>query len=386
MERLVGVIKNYAWGSTTHLAGLRGEQFSVLPESELWLGAHPVASATLPESGGIGLLEAIEANPDVELGREVSDRFGHRLPYLLKLLAADSPLSVQVHPSQAQAELGFAAENDAGLALDDPTRSFRDDNHKPEMIVALSAFEALVGFNTATAVIELIDLLDVDELADVRAVIEASGVAAAVAPIVSLDPSARRSATSAVAAHAAAVKGPRAADAALVASMAREFPGDPGVLLAMLLNRVVLEPGQAVYLGAGVLHSYVRGFGVEIMANCDNVVRGGLTAKHIDVGTLVDLIDPDAETPHILNPTGAVTAYETPAPEFSLVRLVEPDGWSRQPEGPEIILAVEGSTNLSRGDRELELVPGEAAWVRPGADPVELTSDGVVFVAAVGTG
>lgn len=384
MERLAGVIMNYAWGSTTHLARLRGEQFSLLPESELWFGAHPVASATLPASGGIGLLEAIEADPQHELGESVAETYNGRLPYLLKLLAADTPLSVQVHPSIAQAKAGFSAENDAGLSIDDPLRSFRDDNHKPELIVALSEFEAMVGFADRESVLQLFDLFAVEELDVVRSHVAEAGVAASLEMIVLLDATVLREATVMLAWRADSIEGPRRDDARAIGNMARDFPGDPGVVLAMLLNRVVLEQGEGVYLGAGVLHAYVKGFGVEIMANCDNVIRGGLTSKHIDVATLVDIVDPDARDPLILRPTGRVTEYQTPAREFSLTRLVQPDGWPLTPAGPVILLGVSGSTNVVQEDRELVLAPGEALWIRPNDGSYTVSSDGDAFIAAVG--
>lgn len=384
MQRLVGVVMNYAWGSTTHLARLRGEQFSVLPESEIWLGAHPVASAVLPESGGVGLLEAIEADPEGELGEDVTEAYGGRLPYLLKLLAADAPLSVQVHPSRAQAKAGFDAEDEAGLSLDDPARSFKDDNHKPELIVALSEFEAMVGFAARDAVLELFDLFAVDELDVVRSHIAEHGVAASLQMIVSLDPAVLREATAMLAGSADSIDGPRRDDVKLIGSVARDFPGDPGVVLAMLLNRVVLEPGEGVYLGAGVLHAYVKGLGVEVMANCDNVIRGGLTQKHINVDALVNTVDPDAREPLVLRPSGDVTEYATPAPEFSLTRLVNPKSWARTPTGPEIVLGVAGATSVSSAGERLDLRPGEAAWIRADEGDYTVSSDGEAFIAAVG--
>ncbi len=384
MERLDGVVMHYAWGSTTHLARMRGERFSTRPESELWLGAHPVASAVLPSSGGIGLLEAIETDPDLELGADVAAAFGGRLPYLLKLLAADSPLSVQVHPSVAEAKVGFQVENDSGLGVDDPRRSFRDDNHKPELIVALTPFEALVGFNTPAAVLELFDAFAVEELASVRDLIDEEGVHAGLEAIVTLDRSRLASATMAIVDRLDNVAPSRHDDAELIGRIAELFPGDPGVVVAMLLNRIVLEPGEGVYLGAGVLHAYVSGFGVEIMANCDNVVRGGLTSKHIDTETLCRIVDPDAGAPTILRPTGSETTYRTPVPEFELTRLVAPSGWSHTPVGPEIVLGASGTTTVSQEGVELELGPGEAAWIRSGTGDYEVTSDGDVFVASVG--
>lgn len=375
---------NYAWGSTTHLARLRGEQFSVLPESELWLGAHPVASATLPDAGGLGLLEAIESDPERELGECVANAYDGRLPYLVKLLAADAPLSVQVHPSIEQAKAGFSAQNEAGLSMDDPARSFRDDNHKPELIVALTEFEAMVGFADQEAVLELFDLFSVDELDVVRAHIADAGVAASMEMIVSLDATVLREATASLASKASSLGGSRHDDAQLIGEVARDFPGDPGVVLAMLLNRIVLEPGEGVYLGAGVLHAYVKGLGVEVMANCDNVVRGGLTAKHIDVDALVDIVDPDAREPLVLRPSGDVTTYPTPAPEFSLTRLVQPDGWSRTPQGPEIVLGVSGTTAVRSQDERIDLQPGDAAWIRPSDGSYTVSSDGDAFIAAVG--
>ncbi|MFT7473475.1 MAG: mannose-6-phosphate isomerase [Verrucomicrobiales bacterium] len=383
MERLVGVIKNYAWGSTTHLANLRGKASSARPESELWLGAHPATTAILPESDNIGLLQAIDDDPEVELGVDIADRFGKSLPYLLKLLAAGSPLSIQVHPSSEQAVVGFERENAAGVSLTSASRSFRDANHKPELIVALTPFEALVGFREDDELCAFIDDLSRPQLNRLREAVQRSGALGGLQFIMASD---AEEIESTIASLTDVRSIARPDDAALIRRLAVSHAGDRGVLAAILLNRLVLQPGQGVYLGPGVLHAYVHGFGVEIMANCDNVLRCGLTEKPIDVDALLAIVDPDGRLPSIFDPAiGDVTEYVVPAPEFCLIRLHNVDGWMHEPSGPEILVGVEGTTTVRSGDRRYEIAPGDALWIRPSDGSYEVSGEALSFVATVGS-
>lgn len=382
MEHLAGMVQNYAWGSTTHLAGLRGAAASDEPEAELWLGAHPGNPSLLPERDDAPLTDRIAADPEGQLGVVSRTRFGDRLPYLLKLLAAAEPLSIQVHPTIEQAIEGCAREDALGIDRGAPNRSFRDDNHKPELIAALTPFEAMVGFRELEDTVRFLKSLDVPELAPVLSGL-AGGIGSGLRTILELPKADAEPIVRALAAACAQVTGEWAAEAELLTRLDRKYPGDPGVLTAAMLNRIVLAPGEAVYLGAGNLHAYVEGFGVEIMANSDNVLRGGLTPKHMDVPALLDVVDPVAYRPEVLGVDGAVTTYRTPAPEFELTRIAVGEQ-PRTIRGAEIVVAVEGTTAVHDGDAERRLAPGGSAWVPASTGSYEVRTDGLAFVAALG--
>jgi mannose-6-phosphate isomerase len=360
------------------LSALRGEQSSELPEAEIWYGAHPVAASTLLD--GSTLLAAIEADPADLVGEGNVRRFGTRLPFLLKLLAADRPLSIQAHPTIEQALEGFAREDDAGVAVDAPNRSFRDNNHKPELIVAITPFEALVGFREPTLTIDLLRELEAPQ--SFIAHVSGRGPKAAMQWLLESKPEHQHDVTTCLAAIVAGAKAYAgdlwAAEVDLLARLDLLYPGDPGIGVAALLNRVVLQPGEAIFLDAGNLHAYVAGLGVEIMANCDNVVRGGLTPKHVDVPSLLTIVRPDSRDTKPVQVDD--NRYFSPAPEFALTR-VDPLA-VRTVAGPAIVLAVEGTTSATT-DEPLLLEPTEAVWI-PVGESVSVSSTGLAFIAEVG--
>lgn len=379
MQRLIGTIRNYAWGSQTMLSSLRGEQSSELPEAEIWYGAHPVAPSEFDD--GSTLLAAIEADAAALVGEGNVDRFGARLPFLLKLLAADRPLSIQGHPTMEQAREGFAREEAAGVAIDSRNRSFRDDNHKPELIAAITPFEALVGFREPLRTLDLLGDLDAPQSLISR--VSDQGPKAAMQWLLESKPADKDDVTTCLAAIVAGAKGYAgdawAAEAELVAWLDSLYPNDPGIGVAALLNRIVLAPGEALFLDAGNLHAYVSGLGVEIMANCDNVVRGGLTPKHVDVPSLLTIVRPD---PLDVRPVDVDdNRYLSPAPEFALTR-VGPDA-DRTVAGPAIVLAVESTTSATT-DETIVLEPTEAVWV-PVGETASIQSTGLAFIAEVGS-
>lgn len=378
MEPLVGVVKNYDWGSVDAIAGIRGVEPSGLPEAELWFGAHEQGSAV----GGSGrsLRDRIAADPEAELGPAVVHRFGVRLPYLLKILAAAEPLSIQAHPTAAQARAGYAREDAAGFDVAAPDRSYRDRNHKPELIVALTPFEALMGFRPPGASARFLRRLDVDRLDPLIGLLDEDALDSALRWVLTEVGS---SVVDEVVRAAPAVDEPHGE---LLARLGANHPGDPGVLTAALLNRVVLEPGEGLYLDAGTLHAYVGGVGVEVMANSDNVLRGGLTAKHVDVDELLAIVVAAPIEPDILAPTGATTSYPLDVPEFALTRLVAPEDHRRRPEGPEIVLVTSGEARIASGDGSegFAVAPGQAAWVPASTAQYTITGTGLVFVVAAG--
>ena len=384
MQLLEGVIRHYDWGSIDSIPELLGVRATGEPWAELWLGAHPSAPSSVG-SEGIALDGLIAADPAAALGTNVADHFGD-LPFLLKVLAAASPLSLQAHPSVAEAEAGFDREDAAGIPVDAPNRSFRDRNHKPELICALSEFDALCGFRDPKATVAILNTIDTPALDPVRDQLldnpDAGGLNALLGHLLTL--SARDAAALANAVvDACRADGPELGrrERAMAVALGARYPGDAGVVTALLLNFITLAPGEALFLGAGNLHAYLQGTGIEIMANSDNVLRGGLTPKHVDVETLLAVVDaapilPDVQRPAIID---GVATYDTPVPEFSLQRI-EVDGARSMVGGPAILLCTDGAVGV--GAHVIEC--GAAAWISAEESAIELSGRGTVFRAAVG--
>ena len=379
---LDGVVRHYDWGSTSSLPSLLGRPEDGRPWAELWFGAHPSAPS-LAGPDRTPLDQVIGGDPVGALGAAVHDQFGG-LPFLLKVLAAGHPLSLQAHPSSAQAKAGFAREDAAGIPVDAPHRSFRDRIHKPELICALTPFDALCGFREPDATLEVLATIDTPALDDLRSrlrSIDGDGLHALLRELLTLESS---SAVALVGAVVEACQDPGPDEHAdvrsMVVALGERYPGDAGILTATLLNLVHLLPGEALFLGAGNLHAYLSGTGVEIMANSDNVLRGGLTSKHIDVPTLLDTVDARPLVVDVQRPesVGGVAVYDTPVPEFSLKRL-ELAG-PADVSGPAILLCTDGVIEVAG----CALDRGAAAWISAADGPVGVDGQGTLFVAAVG--
>jgi len=380
---LAGSVQNYVWGSPSWVPEMMGVEPTGEPVAEVWFGAHPKAPTTVVESPDDSLADLIARDPVHHLGSASVDRFGPTLPYLVKLLAAAEPLSIQLHPSREQARHGCAREDAAGVDRLAPNRSFRDNNHKPEMIVAISRFEALVGLRPVNETLMFLGSLSVPALDDLVAQIDKSGLAAALETILTMAPekAAAMVAAAVEACRSTSDSSPWIAEAELLVRLNQKYPADRGVLTAALLNRIVLGPGEAIFLNAGNLHAYVEGFGVEIMANSDNVLRGGLTPKHIDVAALLDIVDATPIVPEVQPADRSVTNYITPVPEFTVTRYVTPQREACPASGPRIVLAVGGAARVTVDGQSLEVPAAGAAWIPAAADPVQLDGSADVFVA-----
>ncbi len=386
MFRLDCQIMPYAWGSRTAIAALCGRPHpTAQPEAELWMGAHPAAPS---RAGGDALDRLIDQSPGSALGAASVARFGPRLPFLMKVLAADQPLSLQVHPSVEQAREGFAREDQGGVPLGAPHRTYKDANHKPELIYALERFEALSGFRPLDEARDVLRALGVAPLDALVAAGSDASPRELFTALVRLERERRGPLVSAVAHEAArlgAGRGPHAAAYAWAAELGSRYPGDPGVIAALMLRYVVLEPGQAMYLPAGNLHAYLRGVGIEIMASSDNVLRGGLTPKHVDVDELLRILDFDAQPPALVAPNEVRRgehAYATPAPDFALSRieLAGADALSLDVTAAEIVFCARGRVTLA-GTTDLVLVAGQSAFVPAAARRYSLVGSGTVFRA-----
>ncbi|WP_405980423.1 mannose-6-phosphate isomerase, class I [Streptomyces sp. NBC_00158] len=383
MDRLTNTIRPYAWGSTTAIPALLGVEPTGEPQAEMWMGAHPGAPSRLDRGAGETTLAAvIDADPEGELGAAAVAKFGPRLPFLLKVLAAGAPLSLQVHPDLAQARAGFEDEERRGVPIDAGHRNYKDANHKPELICALTPFDGLCGFRPPTEAADLLEGLGVDTLKPYVDLLRAHPEEAALREVLTAVLTADRAEMARTVAEAAAAAerlgGPYEAYAGLV----HDYPGDPGVIAAMLLNHVRLQPGEAMFLGAGIPHAYLDGLGVELMANSDNVLRCGLTPKHVDVPELLKVVIFEPSAPGLLRPEGdGEEVYETPIDEFRLSRhVLAPGGAPRTlPDGtPQILLCTAGAPRVG----ELALAPGESVFV-PAGEKTELSGTGTVFRATV---
>jgi mannose-6-phosphate isomerase len=402
--RLTNVTQHYAWGSDHAISDLLGTAPSGLPEAELWMGAHPSAPSRIGAAADAPtLLDFVAADPVGMLGAEVAGRFKNRLPFLLKVLAAKSALSIQTHPTRAQAEAGFAAEREregdaaGGSAAEGPNRNYVDDWPKPEILFALTRFEALAGCRVPEDAAEVLRVVGIPALDRVRQALADDPAPATVAATIGrlLDwPEAERArliADVVAACRRVATQGGRYAAAAdAVVRVSADHPGDLGLVAMLLLNHVVLEPGQAMFLAAGGLHAYIRGTGVELLANSDNVLRAGLTGKHVDVPELLRIMDPAVAAP-ILRGRGigaGVETFDTPAPEFTLFHAkVGPESAVRVTipgTGPRIVLALSGEVELSGSQGTLTLARGASCFVPARDGVVAATGLGEVVVAAPG--
>lgn len=382
MQQLEGAIRKYDWGSTSSIPSLLGCAEDGKPWAELWLGAHPSAPSVVGESR-TPLDELIAADPAAQLGTAVTDRFGS-LPFLFKVLAAAAPLSLQAHPSVPQAEAGYAREDAAGIPIDAPNRSFRDRFHKPELICALTDFHALCGFRDPVATLDVLATIDtaaLDPIRDRLAVFsDVDGLGPLLEYLLTLPATDAAALVAPVVAACGVPGSDRHADVrAMAAALGERYPGDAGVVTALLLNLVHLKPGEALFLDAGSLHAYLGGTGVEIMANSDNVLRGGLTTKHIDIPTLLEVVDARPIEPVVQRPAlvRGIASYDTPVPEFLLDRL-DLDG-SATVSGPAILLCTDGAVDAG----SFSLERGAAAWLPAGDGIVELRGRGTVYRAGV---
>jgi mannose-6-phosphate isomerase len=389
MWPLTSAVRDYPWGSRTVIPELLGRPVPAdRPQAELWMGAHPDNPSRLPD--GRGLDAAISADPVRLLGPAVTERFGPRLPFLMKVLAADSPLSLQAHPTTAQAQAGYAAEEAAGVPKDDPTRTFKDPYHKPELLLALTTFEALCGFRPVEESLHCLAKLQLPEVKPTIAALARGGLRAAIPQLLALPADRRTELVEAVARKAASFVA--AHDPEFIntyrwaASLAETYPGDPGVVISLMCNHLKLAPGEAVFLPAGNLHAYLSGAGIEVMASSDNVLRGGLTTKHVDLAALIEVLDfTDGRIPVIhpvLGPGGL--RYPVPVEDFDLTRIALDEGTGTlTTRGPQLLLCTEGGAVLASADGELDLAKGQAAFVPAGA-PVSARGPAVLYRATTG--
>jgi len=353
IARMQNPIQEYAWGSKVAIPMLLGiPNPEGKPIAEMWMGAHPKAPSRVQVGRKwISLGDVSRSSPETILGQEVAQRFEGRLPFLFKVLAAEKPLSIQAHPDLEQAKEGFRRENQMGIPLDAPERNYRDGNHKPEIICALDHFDALKGFRTIDEIIQMLKKVSSRPLNDLINLLEQEpderGLRRFFTGLITLE----RGKKAGITAHASLKAASFAHDDPAfkwVVALEKVYPGDAGVLAPLILNLVRLCPGEALFLPAGELHAYLKGVGIELMANSDNVIRGGLTGKHVDVPELLKITLFTTGRPQVLTAlsvSGGRQMYSTPAEEF-LLSLIPVNGEepyeSSGRDSVEILLCTEG--------------------------------------------
>ena len=369
-------IQHYSWGSKTFIPELMGEPLPAeKPQAELWMGAHPTApSQVLCNGEWISLPEFIRKDPEGILGETVAKNFSNKLPFLFKVLAAAKPLSIQAHPNRDQAREGFARENGMKIPLDAPHRNYRDENHKPEMLCALTPFWLLNGFRRIDDLIALTERIGAPDLKDKAILLqgqhEAEGLKVFLTTLMTMDQGTQRQLVAEVVHHCEKLY---ATDPEFdwIIKLNQQSPGDLGVLSPIFMNLVKLQPGEGLYTPAGRLHAYLEGAGMELMANSDNVLRGGLTGKTMDVPELLKILNFTHNERDILKPERRESGekiYHTPAKEFLLSVISVVKGFifeSTQRRSVEIMTCLQGDarvTDLGTGD-VLSLTRGTAIIV-----------------------
>jgi mannose-6-phosphate isomerase len=375
--KLENEVKHYPWGDAEFIPKLMKKQSDGKPWAEMWMGVHPKGPSRIAA--------------EKSLLSDVADKDGG-LPFLLKFLAAGSPLSIQAHPDKAQAAEGFERENAAGVAFDAPDRNYKDKNHKPEIICALTPFTAMAGFRTIDAIKQSVGLFfshkghkahkGEEEIAERLIKSLDKGHREFLECLFNLSDDERKLITD-ICVHPCSSAG----DNTLCGLLAKEYPDDPGILAPLYLNVVELKPGEGIFLPAGILHAYIRGLGVECMANSDNVLRGGLTKKYVDVADLLRIVKFEPYRPEVFGGCEVAPAcfrYPAPVTEFALYRIEAKGGAEFGGRGAAIAACVRGEAALSAGGERTVLAQGESAYIPPRAEgeAVAVSGDATVFVAA----
>jgi len=402
--KTIGILKNtvqdYAWGSLTAIPELLGQPATGSPQAELWMGTHPKAPSQVYHDGKWeSLLQVIESHPEDVLGKEASEKFGGKLPYLFKVLAAAKPLSIQAHPNSRQAKEGFARENRLGISLMASNRNYKDDNHKPECICALTRFWGMNGFRGIPEISGYLRSLCKDvlegEIALLESLPDSQGLKRLFQSLLTMPPEKKTAAVRSAVSRAGSFGGPKdlLADPVYpwIQRLHAEYPNDLGVLFPALFNLFCLEPGQALYLASGEPHAYLDGVGIELMANSDNVLRGGLTPKHVDVPELLNVLTFQEQAPAVILPrkrSEVEWVYDTPAEEFSLsVISVFPKLYWISPgkRSTEILLCMQGNLILDSGpsDDPIHLFKGVSVVVPASVAEYHLYGNGVCYKASL---
>lgn len=381
MQKLNNSLQNYAWGSKTALTELYGiENPQGLPMAELWMGAHPKSPSTVEVNGEArSLREVIDADKVATLGKAVAERFGE-LPFLFKVLCADQPLSIQVHPSKAAAEQGFARENAAGIPLSAAERNYKDANHKPELVYALTPFQAMNGFRELHEIVSLLEPVAGahPQIAHFLENANEANLAKLFATLLSLQDEAK---SRAIGVLKSALNAREGEPWQTIKSIAIDYPDDSGLFSPLLLNVITLQPGEAMFLFAETPHAYLKGVALEVMANSDNVLRAGLTPKFIDIPELLANLKFQAKPAATLltqpQRDGEILNFPIPVEDFAFAI----HGLSAAPQAlaqnsAALLFCIEGQAVIEKSGQQLVLKPGESCFVAANESPVNAAGTG----------
>lgn len=377
--KLTNIIQNYPWGSKTSIHDLFGFDNPLHePQAEIWMGAHPNGCSKIMRNGKELLLSAfIETNKQTILSRNTAEKFGE-LPYLFKVLAAGKGLSIQVHPSKAEAEAGFERENVQGIDIKSATRNYRDPNHKPELVYALTPYQAMDGFRAFNEIIDLFsELVTKVSMPSVQALLNdfkvnktAAGIEAFFTGILSLQGEGKRQSIDALMSYCSAHQHFEIQDdlPALVIELSQGYPGDIGLFAPFILNVITLQPGDAMYLDARTPHAYLKGTALEIMANSDNVLRAGLTPKNIDIQELArcTLFEEKPRNTLLLTPEldGNKQSYPVPVPDFKFDCFIKAENEIVEVNSAEILFAIDSEVSITHTSGEtITLQKGESVFI-----------------------
>jgi mannose-6-phosphate isomerase len=405
--KLENTVQHYDWGSLRMIPELLGEENSaMIPWAELWMGIHPGApSICIDEEKNrkISLVDLIKENPAFFLGDETIMAFGN-LPFLYKVLSADKPLSIQAHPNLEQAKTGFERENKAGIDIKASNRNYKDANHKPEIMCALSPFTAMCGFREITKIEKLLGVLDCGALDIPLAALKNSsidgGLKGFLGALFSMNTENRKLLTDTMLENGRnfALKNENyKTEFDLCVQFARMYPEDPSIIAPLYLNVIELKPGEAIFLSAGILHAYVHGLGMELMANSDNVLRGGLTSKYIDAEELKKVLMFKPFMPEILKPADESASiydrseyvYKTECKDFELKYVQNKSGSVNYINAsPSIIFVTRGNLTMhdAETNKKLILHRGESAFAAPtnSSGKIMLSGDFEMYAASTG--
>jgi len=396
----IGVLKNtvqkYAWGSTTAIQALLGDKNnSHEPMAELWMGAHPKAPSLVNYEGQwISLADLIAKDPQNILGQKVAKKFHNRLPYLFKVLAAAKPLSIQAHPGLELARTGFENENKQGIPINAAHRNYKDENHKPECLCALSSFWALYGFRKIDDILSLMGKICAvglnSEMAQLKKQANSRGLKLFFTDLMSMDTEQKKRVIDEATLNAKQRSDENPAFHWMT-ELSYEYPLDIGILSPLFLNLIQLKPGQALFLPAGELHAYLKGVGIELMANSDNVLRGGLSPKHIDVPELLKVLNFKPRHVEFLKEKKkrkTERIYDSFAEEFVLSAISIAEGEFYQNsnlQSAQILLCTEGQAQLADSGNKhiLHIEKGDSVFVSAAAISYTIQGDAVFYKATV---
>ncbi|MGY5957259.1 mannose-6-phosphate isomerase [Kosakonia sp. BK9b] len=382
MQKLINSVQNYAWGSKTALTDLYGiANPNNLPMAELWMGAHPKSSSKVQDTNGEtrALREVIDQDKQSLLGAAVAERFGE-LPFLFKVLCADQPLSIQVHPNKKNSEIGFAKENDADIPLNAAERNYKDPNHKPELVFALTPFLAMNAFREYADIVSLLQPVAGAHPA-IAHFLQAPGAERLSELFAALLNMQGDEKSRALAVLKSVLEQQQGEPWQTIRTIAAFYPDDSGLFSPLLLNVVKLNPGEAMFLFAETPHAYLQGVALEVMANSDNVLRAGLTPKYIDIPELVANVKftPKPADTLLTQPTrnGAELDFPIPVDDFAFaLHDLSASETALAQQSAAIVFCVEGEAVLSKDSQRLVLKPGESAFIAASESPVAASGTG----------